>query len=95
MGEVGIPYQESVPEVLFINGEYWGIYNLREQYDSNYFEEHFGIPEDQLWAEKNNTVENGDAQTDENYKSLIDRMCYSDMSDDEIYSSIESEIDII
>ncbi|WP_026514593.1 CotH kinase family protein [Butyrivibrio sp. LB2008] len=94
MGEIGIPYQESVPEVLFINGEYWGIYNLREQYDSNYFEEHFGIPEDQLWAEKNNTVENGDAQTDENYKSLIDRMCYSDMSDDEIYSSIESEIDI-
>ncbi|MBO4457367.1 MAG: CotH kinase family protein [Butyrivibrio sp.] len=94
MGDIGIPYQESRPEVLFINGEYWGIYNIREQYDDNYFKEHFGIPKDELWAEKNNAAEYGGAECDENYRTLIEKICYYDMSDDEIYSSVENEIDI-
>ena len=94
IGETGIPFQDSVPEVVFINGEYWGIYNLREQYDDNYFAEHYGIPKDVLWTEKNSSVECGDSQTDENYKALYDVMMNGDMSDDAVYSQVESEIDI-
>ena len=94
IGETGIPFQDSVPEVVFINGEYWGIYNLREQYDDNYFAERYGIPKDVLWTEKNSSVECGDSQTDENYKALYDVMMNGDMSDDAVYSQVESEIDI-
>lgn len=94
IGETGIPFQDSVPEVVFINGEYWGIYNLREQYDENYFAEHCGIPKKMLWTEKNSAVECGDSQTDENYKALYDLMMNGDMSDDAVYSQVESQIDI-
>ena len=94
IGETGIPFQDSVPEVVFINGEYWGIYNLREQYDDNYFAERYGIPKDVLWTEKNSSVECGDSQTDENYKALYDVMMNGNMSDDAVYSQVESEIDI-
>ena len=34
------------PALLFINGELWGVYNIRERYDAKYFESHFGIPEE-------------------------------------------------
>ena len=94
IGETGIPYQDSEPAAVFINGEYWGIYNLREKYDENYFKEHFGIPFEQLWTVKNSAVEWGDIGADEAYNSLIDRICELDMSDDEAYSSVESELDI-
>ena len=94
MGEAGIPYQGSEPEALFINGEYWGIYNIREQYDDNYFNEHYGIPKDMLWAEKNSSAEYGGAEADAAYNAVLETIYNCDMSDDEIYSSVESEIDI-
>lgn len=35
------------PAVHFINGEYWGMINLRERYDDEYLQMHYGIdPED-------------------------------------------------
>ncbi len=37
----------SQPIIHFINGEYWGIMNLRERYDKYFLESHFGVsPED-------------------------------------------------
>ena len=37
------------PSVLFLNGEFWGIYNIREFYDKNYLQAHYG-------ADKNKVV---------------------------------------
>lgn len=39
-------YQESQPVMLFINGEFWGMYNARERYDDKYFNDHYGILEE-------------------------------------------------
>ncbi len=36
------------PAVLFLNGEYWGIHNIRERYDKHYLDRVFGIDENQL-----------------------------------------------
>lgn len=35
--------QASRPCVAFVNGEFWGIYNIRERYDDHYFATHYGI----------------------------------------------------
>ncbi|MFW5727724.1 MAG: CotH kinase family protein [Spirochaetota bacterium] len=40
--------QHSRPSVLYINGEYWGIHNIRDRYDQHYFETHYGIPRDRV-----------------------------------------------
>ncbi|MBM7560188.1 CotH kinase family protein [Marinitoga litoralis] len=31
------------PAIHFINGEYWGIVNIRERYDTDYLKEHYGV----------------------------------------------------
>lgn len=43
-----VAIQRGEPCALFLNGEYWGLYNLQERYSAAYFEEHYGIPENNL-----------------------------------------------
>lgn len=40
--------QAYQPFVVFINGNYWGLHNMREKIDETYFERRFGIEEDDL-----------------------------------------------
>lgn len=37
-----LDYMEYRPCAVYINGEYWGLYNLREQLDENYIKNHYG-----------------------------------------------------
>ena len=43
-----IDTQAYRPSVVFLNGEYWGIYNLRERYDKDYFASHYNLDEDKV-----------------------------------------------
>ncbi len=36
------------PMLVFLNGVYWGIYNMRERLDEHYFEYHFGLEKEDL-----------------------------------------------
>lgn len=36
------------PSAVFINGEYWGIHNIRERLDKHYIEGKYGLPADSL-----------------------------------------------
>lgn len=38
----------SVPAALFLNGEFWGVYECREQYDERYVQYHYGIDNDNI-----------------------------------------------
>jgi len=40
--------EDYQPVNLFINGEYWGITNLRERFDNHYAERNFDIPRDEV-----------------------------------------------
>ena len=33
----------SRPAILYINGEYWGLYVMQEDYSADYFEDHYGV----------------------------------------------------
>lgn len=41
-----VDYQEARSVIVLINGELWGTYNLRERYGPKYFEEHYGVLEE-------------------------------------------------
>lgn len=47
--------QAYQPLRLFLNGEYWGIYNLRERQDEHYVENVFGVRRDQIEMFDNST----------------------------------------
>ena len=40
MRETGMDMQAYRPAILFINGEFWGVHNLQEAFDENYFATH-------------------------------------------------------
>ncbi len=49
------------PGVTYINGEYWGILNIRERTDKRYIRVHFGLDDDEIdYIENNNEVKEGD-----------------------------------
>lgn len=45
--------------IMFINGEYWGIYTLQEDYTAQYFEEKYGVDSDDVVIIKRNEIEEG------------------------------------
>ncbi len=47
-GKLDVPYLGAEPAVLFINGEYWGIHNIREVCNADYFFRHYGIDSENL-----------------------------------------------
>ena len=43
-----VDMMDGKPCVLFINGDYWGVYELREKQDKDYIENNSGVPADQI-----------------------------------------------
>lgn len=40
--QAGLPSSDNRPVILYLNGEYWGIYFLQEKMDERFLENHFG-----------------------------------------------------
>ena len=82
----------SRPCVLFINGEYWGIYYVEEKPDEHYLADHLGVDKDDVtiikdWGE----TECGDPA---NFNALYAWMEQANLSDEEQYAYAESHIDL-
>ena len=83
----------SRPAVLFLNGEYWGIYFVHERPDERYLEDHFGVDIEHLnligsW------MGHIDCGTNENFMELFHWMQETDLSDPAAYASLVTRIDI-
>ena len=46
--ENGVPVQDYRPAVVYLNGEFWGIQNIREKVNEHYIETHYDIENDNL-----------------------------------------------
>jgi hypothetical protein len=84
--------QEYQPSIVYINGEYWGLHNIRERFDKYYFERVFGIDEDNLdFLSNNGVVDEGEGT---HYDAMIDYMNQNDISQSEHYEYIKTQMDI-
>ncbi|MNK14883.1 CotH protein [compost metagenome] len=85
--------QSYQPTITFINGEFWGMLNLRERYDKHYFERVYGIEDDVLdHIEIAGIIEAKEGDLD-HYSDLIDFVENNSLSDDENYTYITTQID--
>lgn len=83
------------PVVLFINGEYWGIHNVRERIDKYYFEYHYGIDEEDIvMLENEYAVSLGDREDRQHYINMINYLKEKDIREDDVYSYIKTQIDV-
>lgn len=46
--ELDVHTMAYVPVLLFINGEFWGVYNARERYSPEYVESHYGVDKENV-----------------------------------------------
>lgn len=78
--------------VLFLNGEYWGIYTLEESPDAHYFEDHYGIePEEVNIIKKWLFLDEGD---DTQWNLLYQWVMNADLFDEDKYNYMCEQIDI-
>lgn len=89
-----VSIQRSTPCVLFLNGEYWGIYNIRERYKEEYFKNHFDVNEDNVWLIDARLAEDGNEEAQAAYQSMIDTVTECDLSYDDVYAMVCGLIDV-
>jgi hypothetical protein len=91
--DLDIDSQGYRPVIVFINGEYWGIHNLRERIDKYYLSANHGVdPENvDLLTSDYLVVLEGDR---EHYETLLHYLREYDIRDPDIYGSVSSKIDI-
>ncbi len=58
-GDRNVETMGSEPCLLFIDGEFWGFYMLRERVDADHLEAHFGLDKDDVAVIKNGSLDDG------------------------------------
>ena len=92
---LGLAAQAYQPVVLFINGEYWGMINLRERVDRYSIASHFGIdPDDVALLEENAALEEGTNADRDDYLALRQYISTHDMADPVHYAYAAERMDM-
>jgi hypothetical protein len=87
-----IDRQAFQPAILYLNGEYWGILNLREKINPSYLaENHFVDPDDVNLLEKNAAVIDG---SNSSYLQINSFLNSNTLETEANYSQVSSKIDI-
>ena len=92
MAGLVLSYQESQPAVLFLNGEYWGVYLLQEKYSDHYFEEHYGVDKDDVVVIKEGEVDEGEDEDIALYEELME-FAEADLSDPAQWERFQAQVD--
>lgn len=104
--DMDVETQASRPCVVYLNGEYWGLYILQEDYDDNYFEETHGVDNNAVVAYKGDAerysigykLDEGELPQGENesyyFKELTDfYRNHDDLKDEEDYQEFIRLVD--
>lgn len=90
---LGVDYQRGRPSIVYYNGEYYGIHNIRERATEYYFETHYGMdPESIDLLKADNSVTNG-SSTD--YVALMAWLESHHLDSEENYKYVTDRIDVL
>lgn len=80
------------PVVVYLNGEYWGIHNLREKLNEHYIASNYGFDPDNLdILEFYQGVIQGDS---DHYVQMINFIIFNDMANPEYYEMVKTDMDV-
>lgn len=87
--------QYSRAVVLFVNGEYWGVHNVRDRFDDNYFEIPYGLGGNDITLLENNAVfDDGNPDGVAHYQEMIQFLQNNSMNDASNYASLQTRMDV-
>src|SRR5690554_1630316 len=92
-GYADVDYQNYQPVVTFVNGEYWGIMNLRERLDDNYILHRYGYErhEIDMLVDKFSTVYGSSSH----YLNLRAFWENNDLGEPENYEYVKTQMDVV
>lgn len=88
------------PCILFLNGDFWGIYNIRKRLDEvSFAQEQFLNSTDYdlvqyAHNEDGNTVLTAEVGTTDRYLGLLDFLATNDVSDPAVYAAVEEQVNV-
>ena len=93
--DTNVDTQISRPVIVFLDGEYWGIYHLQERYDQYYLYNHYGIDTDETTILKNEQeIVEGTQESVDHYEALLNFISENDLSLAENYAYIQTQMDV-
>ena len=96
IGQVDLDMLEGIPTLVFLNGEFWGIHNLREKFAGEYFEAIYDVKEKDLDIIKSpgipwQTVNEGN---DDAYEELFNFVASANMNNPASIQRFEDNVDV-
>lgn len=89
--KLNVDTRANQPAIVMVNGEYWGILNIRERYDDKYFTSMYGIEEVELDFLKDDlTADTGD---NDHYFAMTDFMEANSLANQANYNYITTQLD--
>lgn len=89
-----IATQKAMACNVFINGEYWGMYNLQEAVNERYLQKLYGVKADNIMYLKNKRPNRAASDAWFYYNEMVDFASSHDMSAEENYRHMEKIIDV-
>jgi hypothetical protein len=88
----GVAIQEYEPAIVFINGKYWGIQNIREKINEYYLAQNYGVDKDNVDILRQNGVRRHGYS--KNYKKLLYYLRTHDLSINKNVDELSTFMDI-
>jgi len=92
--DLSVDTMASEPCVLFIDGEFWGFYMIREKVDADYIEGHYSIDSKEVAVIKNSELEDGEDSDLEAYREFSNWAATADMTDPDNYKKFCDSMDV-
>lgn len=87
--QLPVASQKSRQCILFINGEYWGIYSLTEPKGKEYINQHFGVQPKDV-----EIIKTYEFETTKEFDAFYDQVAARDFSKEENYEWIKTQINM-
>lgn len=85
---------QNMPCIAFINGEFWGMYTLNEEFTDKYIQYHYGIDDNNVIMVKVNELDEGEEQDMALYRTMMDYILGADLSKPAQYKKAASLVDM-
>lgn len=89
---MNIDYALTRPVIMYLNGEYYGIYDLNEDQNKDYLVNHYGVDGDAVdIIQRNTTVLQG---SNADIKRVFSYAVNRDLSDDAVFAEFAEWVDV-
>lgn len=85
---------QNMPCIAFLNGEFWGMYTLNEEYTDNYIQYHYGIDNKNVITVKCGELDDGEESDFALFEKMFTYIAENNMSDAKKYQKAAEMLDM-